>query len=125
MISHHNVIASVLQLATFESKFRQSHIASGNRATTAEVSLGLLPQSHIYSLVTVCHTGLFRGDQVIVLSRFDLNQLLYAVQKFRIMNLYLVGFWLWSYFRREEQLLKACGAGSTNCNYDGTEQGHL
>ncbi|KAI9866334.1 MAG: hypothetical protein M1813_001456 [Trichoglossum hirsutum] len=83
MVSHHNVIANTLQLATFE-KIR---FAPGQQL---DVVLGLLPQSHIYSLVVICHANVYRGFGVINLPKFDLQQLLGAIQRFKINTLYLV-----------------------------------
>lgn len=56
-----------------------------------DVLLGLLPQSHIYSLVVMCHAGPYRGDQVIILPKFEMAQFLGTIQKYRINTLYVVG----------------------------------
>ncbi|KAL2810356.1 hypothetical protein BJX63DRAFT_402418 [Aspergillus granulosus] len=50
MISHYNVIANTLQFAAFEQGYRDKPPSPGS-----EITLGLLPQSHIYSLVVICH----------------------------------------------------------------------
>ncbi|KAJ5665016.1 Acyl-CoA ligase inpC [Penicillium maclennaniae] len=84
MISHRNVIANTMQIALFE----RSHRASSNSST--EVTLGLLPQSHIYALVVICHSGPYRGDQIIILPKFELKSYLTAIQKFKISCLMLV-----------------------------------
>ncbi|KAH0544637.1 hypothetical protein FGG08_001287 [Glutinoglossum americanum] len=82
MISHCNMIANILQLTAFEkSRFAPGHL---------DVVLGLLPHSHIYSLAVVCHTNVYRGFGVINLPKFDLQQLLGAIQRFKINTLYLV-----------------------------------
>ncbi|PKS09197.1 hypothetical protein jhhlp_003811 [Lomentospora prolificans] len=81
MISHRNVIANVLQIKTYESVSReQNKIGS-------QVALGLLPFSHIYALVVVCHAGTYRGDEVVVLPKFELERLLAAVQKHKIQQM--------------------------------------
>ncbi|KAH0559178.1 hypothetical protein GP486_004291 [Trichoglossum hirsutum] len=82
MVSHRNVIANTLQLATYE-KLR---FTSGQ----LDVVLGLLPQSHIYALVVICHANVYRGFGVVNLPKFDLQQLLGAIQRFKINTLYLV-----------------------------------
>ncbi|ERS99509.1 uncharacterized protein SPSK_03166 [Sporothrix schenckii 1099-18] len=84
MISHRNVIANVLQLAAYESVGRK---AAG---VDTQVEIGLLPFSHIYGLVVIAHAGSFRGDQVIVLPRFELETFLAAIQKYRIQQLRIV-----------------------------------
>ena len=57
------------------------------------VSVGLLPLSHIYGLVVVAHAGLYRGDAVIVLPRFELRSLLAAIQRYRIQMMHIVSFY--------------------------------
>ncbi|KAB8218721.1 hypothetical protein BDV33DRAFT_192525 [Aspergillus novoparasiticus] len=89
MISHKNVISNVLQISAFEKTHRDALAAPGGPQHT-EVVLGLLPQSHIYALVVICHTGPYRGDQVIVLPKFELNLYLAAIQNYKIGSLFLV-----------------------------------
>ncbi|KAL4873960.1 hypothetical protein BDV12DRAFT_181862 [Aspergillus spectabilis] len=89
MISHRNVISNVLQITAFEKSWRDSQkTADGSYYT--DVLLGLLPQSHIYGLVVMCHAGPFRGDQVIVLPKFELKTYMAAVQNFKITSLFVV-----------------------------------
>ena len=88
MISHRNVISNVLQIKTYEINSRKEG--------ETEVGLGLLPQSHIYSLVVICHSSTYRGDEVINMPRFDLPKLLGAIQQFKIATLFLVGVHRWT-----------------------------
>ena len=90
MISHRNVISNVLQIATFEKPYRDSKREPGSKYTFTEIALGLLPQSHIYSLVVICHATTWRGDQVINLPKFEIAQFLTAIQRFKINTLFLV-----------------------------------
>jgi acyl-CoA synthetase (AMP-forming)/AMP-acid ligase II len=90
MISHYNVIAITLQLTAFESKYRAGLKTRGSQSSFTDVVLGLLPQSHIYALVAICHAGPYRGDQIIVLPKFNLGQYLSAIQNFKIATLFLV-----------------------------------
>lgn len=85
MISHRNVIANTIQLAVFESVSRKQHGPNYH-----EVALGLLPQSHIYGLIVICHASTYRGDSVIVLPKFDINQYLASIQKYKITTLFIV-----------------------------------
>ncbi|CAG8388947.1 unnamed protein product [Penicillium salamii] len=87
MISHRNVIANTLQITAFEDGYRT---ASGTRPPRTDVSLGLLPQSHIYALVVICHSGAYRGDQTIVLPKFELQSYLKSIAHFKITSLFLV-----------------------------------
>lgn len=90
MISHRNVISNTLQVTAFENSHRQASRPQDGHSVFSEVSLGLLPQSHIYSLVVICHAGAYRGDQTIILPKFDLKSYLAAIQNFKITALFLV-----------------------------------
>lgn len=90
MISHRNVIANVLQVYAFEKPNRDSRQEPGSKYSVTEVVLGLLPQSHIYALVVVCHASTYRGDQVISLPKFEMGSYLNAIQRFKINQLFLV-----------------------------------
>lgn len=87
MISHHNVISNVLQIGTLESPARKAR--SGNKP---EVCLGLLPLSHIYGLVVIAQASSYRGDEVIILPKFELQSFLNAIQTYKLQTLYLVSF---------------------------------
>ncbi|RAO70812.1 uncharacterized protein BHQ10_006824 [Talaromyces amestolkiae] len=86
MISHRNVIANSIQICTFEETFRPKSTDKPN----TESSLCLLPQSHIYALVYMCHAVPFRGDALIVLPKFDIMTFLDSIQRFHINTLFLV-----------------------------------
>lgn len=90
MISHRNVIANILQAVTFEQSYRDRVAKSKGLSEYTEVSLGLLPQSHIYGLVVICHAGPYRGDQTIVLPKFEIKSYLASIQNFKITALFLV-----------------------------------
>lgn len=90
MISHRNVIANTMQMKTFESIFREKLKPWGTQSDYTDVVLGLLPQSHIYSLVVICHVSVYRGDGVVILPKFDMTQYLQALEKYKINTLYLV-----------------------------------
>jgi ribosome assembly protein SQT1 len=85
-IAHHNIITNIVQAQVFESKSREQ--ADGSQSI--EVSLGLLPFSHIYGLVVINFASAWRGDSIVVLPKFELNSLLNAVQKHKITLLYVV-----------------------------------
>jgi acyl-CoA synthetase (AMP-forming)/AMP-acid ligase II len=88
MISHRNVISNVLQINTFD---RPTRLARGKNGKTAvDVSLGLLPMSHIYGLVVGSCAASYAGDQVIILPKFEMATFLSAVQNFKINILYIV-----------------------------------
>ncbi|KAK2739432.1 hypothetical protein FQN57_006561 [Myotisia sp. PD_48] len=88
MISHRNVMTNVLQIQAYEQPFRRSHSKPGK--PYQDIVLGLLPQSHIYSLVVVCHSSPYRGDSAIILPKFEMPSFLDSIQKFKIRSLYVV-----------------------------------
>ncbi|KAH9203550.1 hypothetical protein DL95DRAFT_255088, partial [Leptodontidium sp. 2 PMI_412] len=57
---------------------------------TTEVVLALLPLSHIYGLICIASTAIFRGDSAIVLPKFDIQSYLQSISMFRISSLNLV-----------------------------------
>ncbi|PSR80534.1 4-coumarate-CoA ligase [Coniella lustricola] len=85
MISHRNVIANIMQLTLFDLADRLKI-----RPDFKDVVLGLLPQSHIFSLIIICHLSTYRGDTVVVLPKFQLESYLRTIEKFTIHTLYLV-----------------------------------
>jgi hypothetical protein len=91
MISHYNVLAHIMQVTAQEAKYRESLKLPGQQSPYTGIVLGLLPQSHIYSIGFICHAGTYRGDQIIVLPKFELGQYLNVIQKFQITILFLVG----------------------------------
>lgn len=90
MVSHRNFIANVLQTSTFEKPSRDKRKDPASKHSPTDVALGLLPQSHMYSLVIICHSATYRGDQIVLLPRFEIHQYLNAIQRFQINTLYLV-----------------------------------
>jgi long-subunit acyl-CoA synthetase (AMP-forming) len=80
-----------VQIATFEKPYRDTIINDvRNQSDYTEMTLGLLPMSHIYSLVVICHAGVYRGDGVVVLPKFEFETTLQAIQDYKINALFLV-----------------------------------
>lgn len=90
MISHKNVIANTLQIHTHEIPTRDRAKKELGVEEFLEVALGLLPMSHIYGLIVGSHVGAYRGDEVIVLPKYDFKGLLQVIQDYKINMLYLV-----------------------------------
>ncbi|KAM7209621.1 hypothetical protein V8F20_000024 [Naviculisporaceae sp. PSN 640] len=84
MISHRNVIANVIQSATYEAVGKKS------KGVETERMVGLLPLSHIYGLVVLGHTAVWRGDQIVVLPRFEFTEFLTAIEKYKLTTLHVV-----------------------------------
>lgn len=89
MISHHNVIANTLQIATFDRPSREKLAKSHNEPHREHV-LGLLPLSHIYGLIVIAHTSVYRGDGVVILPKFSFSRCLKTIQDYKISTLFLV-----------------------------------
>ncbi|KAB8527824.1 hypothetical protein FH972_025475 [Carpinus fangiana] len=90
MISHRNVIANTIQIATFDSVYRNTLNDPKSKYKYQENALGLLPMSHIYGLVVICHATVYQGDGVIVLPKFEMASCLSAIQDYKINVLFLV-----------------------------------
>jgi acyl-CoA synthetase (AMP-forming)/AMP-acid ligase II len=84
MISHRNVIANTLQTTTYDTISRKKN------GVVTQVALGVLPLSHIFGLVNVAHVSMYRGDELIILPRFNLGEFLKAVETFKIEQLSIV-----------------------------------
>ncbi|EED13572.1 AMP dependent ligase/synthetase, putative [Talaromyces stipitatus ATCC 10500] len=79
-IGHYNIIANILQTATYDSGFTPNQPESG---------ILFLPLSHTYAL-EVSHMMLWRGDAIVLQPNFDMMKMLKAVSTFKLERLYLV-----------------------------------
>lgn len=84
MISHRNVISNIMMMKIYDQAGRK---AAG---VDTQVTLGLLPFSHIYGLVVCGLYAMSTGDELVVLPRFELKSFLEAIQKFRIEQMAVV-----------------------------------
>ena len=84
MISHYNIISNVIQQKLYDS------IGRAKNGVETQVISGFLPFSHIFALVVACHSGTYRGDEVIVLPRFDFKHFLQAIQQYKLQQLFVV-----------------------------------
>lgn len=82
MISHYNVICNILQIEAQNRLQRKKGVKQN--------VLGMMPQSHIYGLIVICHASIYVGDGVITLPNYNFNWMLDVTQNFRITTLYLV-----------------------------------
>jgi acyl-CoA synthetase (AMP-forming)/AMP-acid ligase II len=90
MISHQNVISTVLQTFTFDQPNRAGLARQKGVAEYRETALGLLPFSHSYGLMVIATLSAYRGDAVVVLPKFELRTLLSAIESYKITSLYMV-----------------------------------
>jgi acyl-CoA synthetase (AMP-forming)/AMP-acid ligase II len=72
MLSHRNLVANTLQSASV------LHIGPG------DVVLGVLPFFHIYGMVVIMNLALYKGATIVTLPRFDFEQCLEVLQRYRI-----------------------------------------
>ncbi|KHN98707.1 phenylacetyl-CoA ligase [Metarhizium album ARSEF 1941] len=84
MVSHLNVIANILQVTAVDS------VARKQLGVRTQTNLGVLPFSHIYGLTLVALVAHYRGDQVVVLPKFEPATFLDAIQRFSIEQLSVV-----------------------------------
>lgn len=84
MVSHGNIIANVMQATLFDT------VARNKAGIKNQVNLALLPLSHIYGLTMVGLLSQYRGDEAIVLPRFELGSYLASIERFRIELLFIV-----------------------------------
>lgn len=72
MLTHYNLIANMRQMDGLEYFHRDDRL------------LCVLPLFHIYGLVVVLNMGLHLGATIVTMPRFDLEQFLGLIQKYRI-----------------------------------------
>lgn len=72
MLTHHNLVANMCQMDGLDYFHRD------------DVLLCVLPLFHIYGLVVVLNMGLHLGATIVIMPRFDLEQFLSLIQKYRV-----------------------------------------
>jgi acyl-CoA synthetase (AMP-forming)/AMP-acid ligase II len=72
MLTHRNLVANLLQTAAVLPVIEH------------DVMLGVLPFFHIYGMVVIMNLGLYRGATVVTMPRFELEQCLDVLQKYRV-----------------------------------------
>ncbi|KAF5562482.1 phenylacetyl ligase [Fusarium phyllophilum] len=76
--------ARIIQTRTFDSVSRNAD------GIDTQVMLGVLPFSHVFGLMLITHLGTYRGDEIIVMPRFEFEPFLAAVSRFKIHQLPIV-----------------------------------
>lgn len=82
MLTHGNLVANMAQLEGIESRCRP--------VTPDDTLIAVLPFFHIYGLLVIMNFALSRGATVVVMSRFDLEGFLGAMQEHRVTFAHLV-----------------------------------
>lgn len=78
MLTHRNLVANLTQIDALSI------------ATDDDTLLGLLPFYHIYGMVCILHASLRIGATLVTLPRFDLEQFLETLQRYRVTLAHLV-----------------------------------
>lgn len=74
MLTHRNLVANAFQCRYWVPDFREGH----------EVFLGVIPFFHAYGLSTCQHLAVLAGCPLILLPRFQVTEVLEAIQKYRV-----------------------------------------
>ncbi|EIW53371.1 amp dependent CoA ligase [Trametes versicolor FP-101664 SS1] len=90
MIPHYAVLANVIQLAHWTKAKDESRPLDLQRHKPGSRNLAVLPFYHIYGLVVVLHFNCFIGTTLVVVQKFNFEQFLDSIQRYRITNLCLV-----------------------------------
>ena len=72
MLTHYNLVANMRQMDGLDYFHRD------------DILLCVLPLFHIYGLVVVLNMGLHLGATIVIMPRFDLEQFLAMIQKYRV-----------------------------------------
>jgi len=73
MLTHFNLYANCVQIGAWLSEFKEDHFRV----------LAALPFFHVYGLTTVLNYTVFGGGTMILVPRFDVNQVLKLIQRHR------------------------------------------
>ncbi|KAK2751902.1 hypothetical protein FQN55_008644 [Onygenales sp. PD_40] len=87
MLSHRNIVANIIQFTAGEEG-RLSW--NGGKDGQGDKILAFLPFFHIYGLTCVVHKAIYSGIQLVVMSKFDIEQWCAHVQNFKITFSYIV-----------------------------------
>ena len=78
MLTHHNLVSNLRQMEGLDY------------FTENDTLLCVLPLFHIYGLVVILNMGLYMGATIVMMPRFDLEQFLKTVSKYRVTLAHLV-----------------------------------
>ncbi|KAL5343934.1 hypothetical protein BJX70DRAFT_3634 [Aspergillus crustosus] len=87
MLSHRNIVANSLQLASGESG---NLTWNGGADGKGDRVLAFLPFFHIYGLTCLVHQTLYQGYELVVMAKFDLEKWCQHVQNYGITFSYVV-----------------------------------
>jgi len=73
--THRNVLANVLQMKAWATPI---NVKEGE-----EIALGVMPLFHVYGMVTVMHFTVATGSAMLLLPRFQINQVLKMINRYK------------------------------------------
>ena len=77
-LTHHNLVSNLRQMEGLDY------------FTSEDTLLCVLPLFHIYGLVVILNMGLYQGATIVMMPRFDLEQFLQTVSKYKVTLAHLV-----------------------------------
>jgi long-chain acyl-CoA synthetase len=72
-LSHYNLVANIMQVRAWLTDVRDGE----------EVSLCVVPFSHVYGMTTVMNTAVSQGASMLLLPRFDTEEVLQTIKKYK------------------------------------------
>ncbi|CAE6424517.1 unnamed protein product [Rhizoctonia solani] len=89
-IPHHSIIANVLQKAKHNRITDPTLSRKAARYRRGDVAMAVLPMFHIYGLIVVTHFNIFAGLPLVIIPKFNFEEMLKSIVKYQITHLYLV-----------------------------------
>lgn len=89
-ISHHALIANIIQMATHNQVDRPLVLRDGRSYRPGDVALGVLPFYHVAGLVIGLHLTMFCAMTLVVVSKYDFDDMLNSIISHNITHLLLV-----------------------------------
>ncbi|OSC99660.1 acetyl-CoA synthetase-like protein [Trametes coccinea BRFM310] len=90
MIPHYAVIANVVQMKQYADRYDADKPLDQKKYRPGDRMLGVLPFYHIYGVVVSLHYFVFTGGTLVIVGRFNFENMLKSIQRYKIGHLALV-----------------------------------
>ncbi|KAI0363875.1 acetyl-CoA synthetase-like protein [Pilatotrama ljubarskyi] len=90
MIPHHSVIANTLQMRQYCDRHDADKPIEKKTYAPRDRMLGMLPFYHIYGVISCMHFFIFSGGTVVVVPRFNFENMLKSIERYKIAHIALV-----------------------------------
>ncbi|KAI9056330.1 acetyl-CoA synthetase-like protein [Trametes sanguinea] len=90
MIPHYAVIANVIQMKQYADRYDADKPLDQKKYRPGDRMLGVLPFYHIYGIVVSLHYFVFTGGTLVIVGRFNFENMLKSIQRYKIGHLALV-----------------------------------